>query len=76
MRDTTWYADVQRLLEKYQVTAQVEEVLKSGWKKEVKEKIKKKIELEIKEKCADLMIIAPENALLEGHFGILFCRNF
>ena len=54
VRDTTWYADVERLLDMYQVTAQVEDVLKSGWKKEVKEQIKKKAEMEIKEKCAGL----------------------
>ena len=54
IRETTWYADIQGLLEKYQVTSQVEEVLKSAWKKEVKEKIKRKIELEIKDRCADL----------------------
>ena len=53
VRDTTWYADVERLMELYQITTQVTQVLKSSWKKEVKEKIKKLVELEIKEKCVE-----------------------
>ena len=51
VRDTTWYADVRRTIKKYGIKKEVGRVMKSEWKKEVKEKIGKKVEEEIRECC-------------------------
>ena len=46
-RSGTWYSDVQQIIKKYEITADVNNVLKSSWKREVKLRIndvnKKKI---------------------------------
>ena len=53
-RGSTWFADVCRILCKYEIELNVSECLKSTWKKQVKEKISIKVEEEIREKCEEL----------------------
>ena len=51
-RESTWLASVKKDLEKYNLEViDVEEVLKSTWKKEVKKKINDNEELVLREKC-------------------------
>ena len=54
VRSTTWYAGVNKIVEMYEISVKAEEVLKSEWKKKVKEQIGKKMEVEIRESCAEL----------------------
>ena len=50
-RKTTWYSSLRALIEKYEITLNPQETLKSMWKKHVKEKITEKTEEELREKC-------------------------
>ena len=54
VRTTTWIAGVREAVEYYGIVKSVDEVLKSGWKKHVKERITSKVEEEIREKCRNL----------------------
>ena len=53
-RNTTWYASVMREINKYQIKIKAEEVLKSVWKKNVKDSIRKEAEREIRKTCSDM----------------------
>merc|ERR1712072_1164646 len=53
-RMTTWYAGIRKAVEKYGITKKVDTVLKSEWKKEVKEKIQIIVEKEIRKRCAEM----------------------
>ena len=50
-RKTTWLNSVIVEIEKYNITLDPKESLKSTWKKEIKRKITEKVEKEIREKC-------------------------
>ena len=50
-RSGTWNDGVQKMVGYYGIEKDVNEVLKSEWKKEVKEKIRNKVAAEVKEKC-------------------------
>ena len=54
VRKTTWIAGVREAVEYYGIVKSVDEVLKSGWKKHVKERITSKVVEEIREKCRNL----------------------
>ena len=54
VRKTTWYAEVTRIIEKYGIEKNVEKVLKSVWKKEVKERIGRKVEEEVRKRCRNM----------------------
>ena len=51
VRGSTWYADIKNIMEKNGIKKDVNVLLKSEWKKEVKEKIGSKLEEEIRGKC-------------------------
>ena len=53
-RESTWYADVNRIIRKYEIEIDVNDSIKSAWKREVKQKINNKVEEEIKEKCSNM----------------------
>ena len=52
-RRTTWLSSTLAEIEKYNITLDPKESLKSTWKKEVKEKITEMSEKEIREKCTN-----------------------
>ena len=51
-RDTTWYGSVRKAIEHYGVVLNPVKVLKSVWKKHVKDRINKKLSEEIHNECA------------------------
>ena len=53
-RPTTWYASIRREMRRYGIDLIPEEVLKSRWKKHVKQKITEKMETEIRTKCSEM----------------------
>ena len=52
-RQGTWYYSICRIIEKYGITLDPEQSLKSGWKREVKSKIRKETEKVIRAKCEE-----------------------
>ena len=54
-RAGTWYNNIKTVIEKYGIEENVEECLKSEWKKKVKEKIGKRNEDEIRKKCEQMV---------------------
>ena len=54
VRKTTWYASIKEMLRVYNIEKTAEEVQKSEWKKEVKEKIGKEVEKSIRKECQNL----------------------
>ena len=54
VRESTWLADVVRIKKKYGIEKDVQECLKSAWKKDVKQKIQERVEEEIQEKCNNM----------------------
>ena len=50
-RSGTWYNEVTKILEMYNIPDEVEGTLKSSWKKKVKESIWKITEEKLKKKC-------------------------
>lgn len=53
-RDGTWYDDVKKYKEKYEIKMKVTETIKSKWKKEVKQQIRKHTEKEIRTRCNEM----------------------
>ncbi len=53
-RPTTWYGSVTRDIVKYGIELEPENILKSQWKKHVKQKIGEKMEEEIRDKCTTM----------------------
>ena len=51
VRETTWLANTKKELERYKITLNVTETLKSTWKREVKRRINEEMDIEIREKC-------------------------
>ena len=51
IRETTWLAEVKKVIERLDITLNVKETLKSTWKRETKRKINKEMEIEIRQKC-------------------------
>ena len=54
MRNTTWYSEIQREIEKYKITLEPQNSLKSEWKKHVKDKITAETTSELKTKCSEM----------------------
>ena len=52
-REGTWFSDVRKKLETYEIIKDVNKVLKSEWKKEVKEKISNSVEKQVRAGCAN-----------------------
>ena len=50
-RETTWYSGIQQEIKRYDIQLEVDDVLKSQWKKHVKEKITQKMEQDIRTMC-------------------------
>ena len=53
VRESTWTADVKRIMKKYGIEKDVS-CLKSEWKKDVKDKIHEKVEYDTQEKCKNM----------------------
>ena len=51
IRETTWLAEVRKVIERLGITLNVKETLKSTWKREMKRKINEEMEIEIRQKC-------------------------
>ena len=51
VRDSTWLASLKDIILKYGIELDVNKVLKSGWKKKVKEKIQDHVEQQIRAEC-------------------------
>ena len=54
VRDTTWLADVRRIIKKNGIELDMEHSTKSAWKKEVKSKIQENMVNEMREECSSM----------------------
>ena len=51
IRETTWLAEVRKVIVRLGISLNVKETLKSTWKREMKRKINEEMEIEIRQKC-------------------------